>query len=419
MRQVPRLRVDDDARMGRMCLSLVLVGLGGCDYPTLPRLAGDGGISGGDIADGAMVPASDSSTSPGSDGCTSFATLLALDTCQLAFADDLLISGGTVVYDTGAHRLTSGTSNVPIAHTIVTLGGDSVEVISARSVTLDVILLAGVGPLPLVIAASSEIRVGDGALLDVGNGGAGAQPSCLDGALPGAPDTGGAGGGGGAGYGADGGKGGNGDSDGTSGQSAGGARGRASAAIPSGLRGGCPGAPGGAGQVSGGAGGKPGGALYLVAAERIELGTTVALNAGGGPGLGGSRSMAGGDAGGGGGGSGGMLVLEAPHIIGPNATIAANGGGGGGGGSSTGSGADGSPGPIGVARAAAGQGSPGAGGGGSGGTTGGRGGSKAAAAGEDVTAILTGGGGGGGGGVGIIRVKSADLQLGLISPDPR
>jgi len=40
--------------------------------------------------------------------------------------------------------------------------------------------------LPLVIAASTDIRVGDGALLDVSNGSAGARTSCVNGAAPGA-----------------------------------------------------------------------------------------------------------------------------------------------------------------------------------------------------------------------------------------
>jgi len=382
---------------------LIVLVAASCDYPRLPRLTMEGG-PGGDAAVDSAPPAPDS--------CTSFATLLPLDTCQLRFDGDLTISGGTVVYDTGTHMLTVGSATIPVTHATVTLDGESVEVISARSVTLDLILFGVVGPLPLVIAASTDIRVGDGALLDVSNGGAGARTSCVNGALPGAPDIGGAAGGGGGGYGADGGRGGDGNSNGTNGASAGGAKGSAITAVPSGLRGGCPGASGGKGDDSGGAGGKAGGALYLVAAGRIGLGRTGALNAGGGPGLGSVHTSAGGDAGGGGGGSGGMLVLEAPHIVGPAATITANGGGGGGGGDPAVAGNDGSSGTLTTARASGG-------GGGGNGIPGGRGGSKDFPAGEDVTRVDVSGGGGGGGGVGIIRVKSADLQLGVISPDPR
>jgi len=390
-------------RSGALVGLLLGIVAAGCGFRT----------SSGAPADGAGDSAIDSAP-PVPDACVSFATLLPLDTCQLAFDDDLVIPSGAAVYHTGTHTLTVGGASMPVTHTTVMLAGESAEVISARAVTLaSSATLRAEGPLPLVIAASTLIVVNAAAQIDVSDGGAGAQPSCDNGALPGAPDSGGAGGGGGGGYGADGGEGGDGDKDG--GASAGGAKGRAFADVPAGLRGGCLGASGGKGGVSGGAGGKAGGALYLVAASRIELSATGALNAGGGPGLGGPR----GDTGGGGGGSGGLLVLEAPHVFGPSATIAANGGGGGGGGDSGAAGESGAAGTVTNARADGGRGTatifPSAGSG----IDGGKGGSKDHPAGDDVIKIDQGGGGGGGGSVGIIRIKSADLQLGMISPEPR
>lgn len=393
-------------RSGALAGLLLGIVAAGCGFRTSPGAPADGAV------DGAI-----DSAPPAPDACVSFATLLPLDTCQLAFDGDLVIPSGAAVYDTGTHALTVGGASMPVTHTTVMLAGESVEVISARAVRLaSNTKLRAVGPLPLVIAASTDIVVSAAAQIDVSDGGAGAQMSCVNGASPGAPDAGGAAGGGGGGYGADGGKGGNGDSDST--QSTGGAHGSAIAAIPAGLRGGCPGADGGMGKAEGGAGGKAGGALYVVAAGRIELGGTGAINAGGGPGLGGPHTTVGGDAGGGGGGSGGMLVLEAPHVIGPDATIAANGAGGGGGGDSADPGDAGAAGSVTNARADGGKGTATLHARGSG-TDGGRGGSTQFPAGEDVTTVGQGGGGGGGGGVGIIRIKSTDRQLGVISPEPR
>lgn len=355
---------------------------------------------------------------PGEVSCVSFATLLALDTCQLAFDSELVIqtrmTSKPAIYDTGLHTLTVDGASVPVAHTTVTLEGNEVEVISARAVTVaSSTRFRAVGPLPLVIAVSGDIVVSVDAQIDVSDGGAGAQMSCVDGASPGASDSGGGGGGGGGGYGAEGGKGGDGDTDG--GRSAGGAKGLVAAAMPASLRGGCPGAQGGAGEGAGGAGGAAGGALYLVAAGRIDLRNDSVVHAGGGPGLGGAR----GDAGGGGGGSGGMVLLEAPHIIGPDAVIAANGGGGGGGADTGAAGEPGAAGTLTEARASGGRGTSSIFTATGSGIDGGRGGSRPEPAGEDVTAADLGGGGGGGGGVGVIRIASADPELGALSPDPR
>jgi len=362
--------------------------------------------------------------SPTGTSSCAFATLLAVDTCRLAFDGDLVIPGGTAVYDTAAHTVTLGSDDLQVTHTMVSLGTDTIEVISARNLTLAAgARLEAIGPLPLVIAVSGDIVVGAGAQIDVSYGGAGAQPSCAMGPTPGESGTGGGGGGGGGGFGANGGSGGKGNNGGTLGTSAGGVRGQAVTALPSGLRGGCPGDAGGDGGLSGvggagGRGGDGGGALYLVAAGRIELGSGAAIHAGGSAGLGGRYSALGSNAGGGGGGSGGMLLLEAPHIVGPEASIAANGGGGGGGADSFYSGGDGAPALATTSRAAGGKGTAsteltGAG------VDGGRGGSKDGPAGEDVVRGLSGGGGGGGGGVGIIRLRAADLQVGMTSPDPR
>lgn len=158
------------------------------------------------------------------------------------------------------------------------------------------------------------------------------------------------------------------------------------------LRAGCTGGAGGNAQ-SGGIPGFGGGAVYLVAGERITIDGLVA--AGGAAGAGGGPA-----AGGGGGGSGGMIVLYAPAISGTG-RVFANGGGGGGGGDSAVAGQPGSDAQVDGTTAAGGAGGPnggGIGGPGTGGTALAGGAGGAAAAGVPNAA-----GGGGGGGAGYIR----------------
>ncbi len=338
-------------------------------------------------------------------GCTSFATLLPIDTCKLELKGDFLI-GGT--YDTSTHimELTQGHA-IPVNHARVTIGSEQVEVIFGDNLALyPAVPLRVVGPVPLAIVAGTLIAISAGAQIDVSAGGAGAQTLCVHGAQPGVSNASGASGGGGGGFGAQGGRGGDGARDGT--QSRGGSEGRATNDAASPLHGGCPGASGGAGTAPGGDGGQGGGAIYLVAGRTIAFSNASAVNAGGGAG----RGATSGNAGGGGGGSGGLLMLEAPKIARSDsatvAAIVANGGGGGGGGANT-PGGDGSPATLTMTRASGGNGA----------TTGGQGGSRDAPTGEDVTTVSATGGAGGGGGVGVIRIKSADLQISMISPAPQ
>jgi hypothetical protein len=353
--------------------------------------------------------------------CESFASQV--DTCALAFAGDLTLAG-TITYDTAKHALTVNGIAMTVTSTTLAAKAGEVDAIVAHNVRLVAgAALRATGTLPFAIIASGSITLEGGASIDVGNGGAGARPMCVNPPIPGSDNFSGGGGGGGGGYGAAGGKGGDGNSDGT--RSTGGAGG-GSVGMPIGPVGGCPGANGGKGGSLGGTpgpgglGGFGGGALYVVAAESIELGTMAVLTAGGGGGRGGGQQGGSFDGGAGGGGSGGMIFLEAPHILGPQAQVVANGGGGGEGADvdnnnlNPHAGKDGGAGLTSTSRA------PGGTGGATDGADGGAGGSLEGAAGEAVTVVLADGGGGGGGGVGFIHIVSADmaahLQLGTVSP---
>jgi hypothetical protein len=385
--------------------SLVAIGLvlrfgqlGGCGFSASVAQGNGGG--GGD-------------GSPGDDACVTFASQV--DTCRLGFDGDLTLSGMST-YDTGTHELRVNEVVMSVAHLTFTARAGDIDAILAHNVRLTAGAgLRAVGTLPFAIIVSGSITLEEGASIDVGHGGAGAQPSCANPPLPGSDNIGGAAGGGGGGYGALGGSGGAGNANGGV-KSTGGAGGP-SIAVPAGPRGGCPGAHGGDGISPGGIGGlggQGGGALYFVAADRIELGKLAALTAGGGGGHGGGQSGTGstatGNAGGGGGGSGGMIFLEAPHVLGGQARVAANGGGGGEGSEVALGGHDGDAGTTSMI------GAPGGTNGAPRGADGGRGGSRDAAPGETVTALLDGGGGGGGGGVGYVHIVSADVQLGSVSP---
>jgi hypothetical protein len=354
---------------------------------------------------GAGAGASSDAEAPGPDACATFATQV--DTCQLTFDGDLMLSG-TVAYDTTMHELRVNGTVMSVAHTTLTARAGDVDAIFAHNVRLTTgTTLRATGTLPFAIVAGGSVTLDDGATIDVGKGGAGALPVCSTPPKAGGNNTGGAGGGGGGGYAADGGDGSDGNLDGS--RSQGGMRGR-SIAMPAGPLGGCPGAPGGTGDSPGGLGGLGGGALYIAAADRIELlGNGATLTAGGGGGHGGGIA-GGGDAGGGGGGTGGMIFLEAGHVLGQHGRIAANGGGGGEGSNDQAAGHDGDNGSTTTSRAAGGAGNV------VDGTDGGLGGSLGSTAGETVTMRLTGGGGGGGGGVGYIHVVSSDFNVETVSP---
>ena len=261
-------------------------------------------------------------------------------------------------------------------------------VVAATAITINA-TLRGTGIRPLVLIASDSILINE--LVDVGSHrvpveliGAGADPmSCTAGAAPGA-------GGGGAG-GSFTGAGGTGGSGATGG--AGGRPALPLAAISE-LRGGCPGQDGnGSGR---GAAGHGGGAIYVIAGNRIDI-TGPGINASGEGGAPGMTSASGA----GGGGAGGMIGLDAPTIA-CGSTLIANGGGGGEGSGPAIQGASGSD-PMGTGPADGGNGNTtlgGDGGHGSAGTSGGPGASGGAGT---TNAGSSGGGGGGGGGAGLIK----------------
>lgn len=178
------------------------------------------------------------------------------------------------------------------------------------------------------------------------------------------------------------------------------------------IRGGCPGGRGGNGAmaVAGGGGGIPGGAVYLIAGERIEI--TGSINASGMSGAGGARSPSAGGAGGGGGGSGGFIGLDAPHVeLAANSALVANGGGGGGGGG--GQLAMSTAGINGLEPVVIGGTSPFKGNGGGGGAAnGGSGGGGSAGTNVPLTGSsgVGGGGGGGGGGAGQIVIYATKVE---------
>jgi hypothetical protein len=194
-------------------------------------------------------------------------------------------------------------------------------------------------------------------------------------------------------------------------------------AFPDHVRGGCPGGAGGPGTSSvpnkPGAGG---GALYLIANERIDVQSVIAANGAGAlleaPDVG---ARAGG--GGGGGGSGGLIVLESPLIMfGSEARLLALGGGGAGGGGGLASGASkagGDPDPTAMS-----PGSISAVGGDAGQPDGGRGGdgssTSSSAGSPGLPGTMAAGGGGGGGGAGFIKLHCTMCPTGstIIIPPP-
>lgn len=188
------------------------------------------------------------------------------------------------------------------------------------------------------------------------------------------------------------------------------------------VRGGCKGGAGGDGidsQARGGVAGQSGGALYLIAGDRIRVTSTI--NASGAGGTQGLRAAQGSGGGGGGGGSGGLIGFDAPYVdLDATAIIVANGGGGGGGGGSTSNGVEGAepnvsgsfpfPAPGGAAGAGVMA------------TPGGDGGNVQTPDGVSANRIVGGGGGGGGGGgVGHIVVfaqRASVHATSKISPAP-
>jgi hypothetical protein len=277
-------------------------------------------------------------------------------------------------------------------------GGPDLCVIEAQSLTLTADIDVR-GSRPLVLLAMTTITLPSGVDLDFSADGGAPSTGCT--ATPGTDDTsggssaGGGGGGGGSfsGAGADGG-----DS-----QSAA-AGGTTGATLPLAIRAGCRGAAGGTSSAgNGGLGGAPGGALYLVAGQSIEIHGDIFANGAGGKG--GPNK-----AGGGGGGSGGLIALDAPTVTLDSTTdLVANGGAGGEGGGGGGSGADGETATVYDARPDGGQSN-------SNGSNGGDGAYNVTTA-PTQGANSGDGGGGGGGGFGYVRVFATTKTLSArISP---
>ncbi|HEX2687974.1 MAG TPA: hypothetical protein VHN14_15205 [Kofleriaceae bacterium] len=283
-------------------------------------------------------------------------------------------------------------------------GGSNYCVVAATSITVNATLRAK-GTKPLVLIASDSITVNQ--LIDVGSHrttsefiGAGADPAvCVAGTA--AVTRGGGAGGSFTGTG------------GTGGASAGGGPGgqpeNATTTITE-LRGGCPGQNGDGGGK--GAGGHGGGAVYLIASNRIDI-TGPGINAageGGAPGM----PIANISSGAGGGGSGGMIGFDTPTLT-CTGLILANGGGGGEG---SGEIAAGSPGtdPSTTSPATGGTGNP-IGGDGGAGSSGAAGGAGANGKNGTLNQGANGGGGGGGGGAGLIK-GPVDSLGNNVSPDP-
>jgi hypothetical protein len=285
-------------------------------------------------------------------------------------------------------------------------GASTYCVVAATAITVDANLRAK-GTKPLVLIASGSITASQ--LIDVGSHrttpefiGAGADPmACVPGVAAGTR----AGGAGGSFLGT-GGNGGNAPGGGNGGQ-------RATAVAPTELRGGCPGQDGdGNGKGTRGHGG---GAVYLIAGNRIDI-TGPGINAageGGDSGKGGPVATPI-SSGAGGGGAGGMIGFDALNITCTSLLLASGGSGGEGSGVTT----DGKPGlePSTTAAAIGGAGNSNIGGDGGNGSSGAA--AEAGANGKNGSSAAgnDGGGGGGGGGAGLIKGPAGSLGNN-VSPD--
>jgi hypothetical protein len=280
---------------------------------------------------------------------------------------------------------------------IVTLVAGDVCVIARDSITIPpAATLRAFGSKPLVLIGVAEITVAG--IIDVSstgnlasNLGAGRNwASCPTGTIPTTQ-----GGGAGGSFGGSGGLGGSGDGTGTGGGLSG------NPAIPTSVRGGCPG-QGGDGSLSS-LGGAGGGAVYLLSNQTVTVASGGGINASGAGGGGGGAS-----AGGGGGGSGGLIAIDAATISDGGGYLMANGGGGGCGhaGSSPGAGA---PTPTHGAVPAGCNNNPL--------EAGGAGGHDSAIPSSGRAASLGDSGGGGGGAVGVIVLDPGDPMFSDLSPD--
>jgi len=289
-------------------------------------------------------------------------------------------------------------------------GGENYCVIAGTSISITGALRA-TGSKPLVLLSTSTITVSQ--LIDVGSHrgapefvGAGADPTaaCAMGGAAGGSAPGLRSGGAGGSFNGKGGHGGDG-----AGAGAGNGGQAINAVTPTVLRGGCAGQSGDGGAK--GAGGHGGGAVYLLAVDRIDI-SGPGINAageGGAPGTSGASGA-------GGGGAGGMIGFDAPTIT-CTGFLIANGGGGGEGSGITVAGMVGAdPSQTSTNAALGGNGFAGIGGDGGNGSSGAAAG--AGANGKDGTSMggADGAGGAGGGGAGFIKGPAASLGNN-VSPD--
>ncbi|HWN66418.1 MAG TPA: hypothetical protein VNM90_02200 [Haliangium sp.] len=296
--------------------------------------------------DATPVPIDANPNAPDAAPCAWSYTPKFVDPCATGKPDpgtfDLILTADLpYVYETTNGTLIGSTVVIPSK---LTTDEDGVRTIWVRNVMIEAgVELRVQGDFPLMIVASGEItvngtidassaRIPSADRFDRGPG-LNEADCAVNAAEEGSAcgTQGGSGGGGGSfgGAGGDGGFGGGlrGCGDGND-SSPGGAGGAAVLTLPDRIRAGCDGKRGGDGEEEGryGIGGVGGGAVHLVARQRLQVGGTI--HAGGAGGYGAQDKRAGG----GGGGSGGFIGLEAPElIIQGSAVLAANGGGGGGG----------------------------------------------------------------------------------------
>lgn len=386
-------------RLAALCL------LAGCSYkPSVGIVDGDqpGDTSSVTDAPPDVLP----------DAPCSFSTQF--DTC--AFDPMVTVDSADKLYDTGTHVLSNldgtnptvlgsnqqmdvmgkaGIINVLLVPQFTLAGGKEFRVVGNKAFG---IVSTGNITIDGVLDGSSERSPASNPNVNLNGPGSLRGDSCGTATPPDPGDHigGAAGGGGGAFQGA----GGSGQDSDNDGGGATGALGGVAAALPNGPRGGCPGGAGGSNTVGGAElseGGRGGGAIYLVAADTIDVKGAGRIAAGGAGGQGGDDL----DGGGAGGGSGGMILLEAP-VVKIGGMLTANGGGGGGGAGATGKGGNGGNANISDTMVAGGGSGFGPGGSGATGSVG------AELKGTDnITPPPDAGGGGGGGGAGVISIKSA------------
>ncbi|HUS30707.1 MAG TPA: hypothetical protein VMZ53_19490 [Kofleriaceae bacterium] len=285
-------------------------------------------------------------------------------------------------------------------------GGGTYCVIAGTTITIDSVRV--VGSKPLVVVATESVSVvgaSDLASRTVGPPAAGSDPAngCDAGIGPNDGNNPETRGGAGGSFGGRGGRGGlrnaqpPSPTSGVPGQPV-------QLAAPATLRGGCRGQDGfGAGGALGGAGG---GAVYVIAANQIDIATTGSLNASGAGGAGGAVRR-----GGAGGGSGGMIVLDA-LVVNIRGAVFANGGGGGEGG---GMNNPGNPGGDSDGTLAA----PGGNGGAGEGSDGGAGSFQTMLDGSDPAQTAnTESGGGGGGAAGVIWIHATSGERAATTSPP-